>query len=87
MRAEVPWEPRLLRERLPPGQLSVLKAERLSTERSANQATVAVDVLEQLPPPLSTPLEYIGTWDLIRGPTGWLLDHPDMQISSRARQT
>lgn len=87
MRAEVPWEPRLLRERLPPGQLSVLKAERLSTEQSANQATVAVDVLEQLPPPLSTPLEYIGTWDLIRGPTGWLLDHPDMQISSRATQT
>jgi hypothetical protein len=80
MRAEVPWDPRLLRQRLPAGQMTVLKAELVPTVLAARQATVAVEVLEQVPPPLTTTRKYVGTWDLVRGPSGWLLDHPDIQI-------
>jgi CheY-like chemotaxis protein len=80
MREAVPWDPAQLRQRTPSGRLTVLRAERVQPEPSLRDATVAVDVLEQVPPPLTTERRYVGTWHLVRGPSGWLLDEPDIHI-------
>jgi CheY-like chemotaxis protein len=80
MRQAVPWDPDQLRQRTPSGQLTVLRAEVVQPELSQRDATVAVEVLEQVAPPLTTQRRYVGTWHLVRGPSGWLLDEPDIHI-------
>ncbi len=58
--------------------ISVDSARVVSMDQSAGTATVAVDVTETSsdPPPTR---RYTGTWSLVRGPSGWLLDQPNLQ--------
>jgi RNA polymerase sigma-70 factor (ECF subfamily) len=80
MRAASPWDPSLLRDRTPAGQLTVRRAEVIALDEAAGRAAVAVEVLEVRGPPAAAPLRYVGTWHLVRGPAGWLLDESDIRI-------
>jgi hypothetical protein len=73
-------DPTLLRERTPSGRIDVQQAEVVEIDPQRRQATVAVRVREVAGPPLPSEHVYVGTWHLVRGPTGWLLDQPDIQL-------
>jgi hypothetical protein len=58
--------------------LTVLRAETVAYDPGAGRAIVAVDVLEVVgTPPLSR--RYTGTWQVVRGGSGWLLDQPNLR--------
>jgi hypothetical protein len=61
-------------------QIVVVHATVVRLDRSAGQATVAVDLLEY-DSGSSTPIHWTGTWDLVRTPSGWLLDWPNLHQS------
>jgi hypothetical protein len=80
------WSPRM-RAAFPPAQnidgrfsqtqaVTVRNARVVSSDPSAGRAAVAVDLVEQTS---SGPREWVGTWYLVRGPGGWLLDQPALQ--------
>jgi hypothetical protein len=84
------WTPRL-RALFPPAEnitsrfshtraVVIEQADLVALDPSAGRATVAVVLREQLDSP---PLErhYRGTWDLVRAPTGWLLDQPNLRLN------
>jgi hypothetical protein len=73
-------DPTLLRERTPPGRIDVQQADVVAIDPQRRSATVAVRVREVAGPPLPSEHVYVGTWHLVRGPTGWLLDQPDIQL-------
>ncbi len=79
MRDTVPWDPKLLRERTPPGELRVERAEVVEVDPSYREATVAVEVVETGKAESHTK-RYVGTWQVVRGPVGWQLDQPDLHI-------
>jgi uncharacterized surface protein with fasciclin (FAS1) repeats len=60
MSETMPSDPGLLRDRTPPGQLMIRQLTLLSIDGSGNNATVGVDVLEQLSPTVAR--RYVGTW-------------------------
>jgi len=80
LRATSPWQPSALRDRTPPGDLVVEQAQLVGVAPDQMHATVRVVVRETVPPPLSQTRHYVGTWQLVRGATGWLLDASDLQI-------
>ena len=80
LRATSPWQPSALRDRTPPGDLVVEQAQLVGVAPDQQHATVRVVVRETVPPPLSQTRHYVGTWQLVRGATGWLLDASDLQI-------
>lgn len=80
LRDTVPWQPAVLRERTPSGELTVQRADLVSQDDNDRLATVAVQVREIIWPPSNMGRTYVGTWQLVRGPTGWLLDQSDLRI-------
>jgi hypothetical protein len=58
-------------------RLVVQRAEAVAVNPVAGRATVAVELLEVVgTPPVSR--RYVGTWQLVRGGNGWLLDQPNL---------
>jgi hypothetical protein len=80
LRAAAPWQPDVLRDRTPPGDLVVEQANLVQLDQENQRATVSVVVRETIPPPLSQTRHYVGTWQLVRGANGWLLDQSDLQL-------
>jgi hypothetical protein len=74
------WDPAILRERTLPGHMDVQQADVVAIDPNRRMATVAVRVREVAGPPLPSEHVYVGTWQLVRGPTGWLLDQPDIHL-------
>jgi len=74
------WDPAILRERTLPGHMDVQQADVVAVDADRRVATVAVRVREVAGPPLPSEHVYVGTWHLVRGPTGWLLDQPDIHL-------
>ena len=83
------WTPRMAAA-YPPGEnitrrfsqtrrLTVQRAQTVSLDARAGRATVAVDVLEVVGAPPVT-RRYTGTWHLVRGAGGWLLDQPNLRL-------
>ncbi len=60
--------------------LTVRRADVVALDAAAGRATVAVDLTEVVGPPAAT-RRYVGTWQVVRGPSGWLLDQPNLQPS------
>jgi hypothetical protein len=82
------WSPQML-VAYPPGEhvtqrfsqtreLTVRRAEVVSLDETTGRASVAVDLVEVLGTPPVT-RRYVGTWQLVRGPGGWLLDQPNLR--------
>ena len=82
------WSPRM-QAQYPPGEniwsrfsqvstLTVQRADVISIDQSAGRATVAVDLLEVGGSPATT-RRWVGTWQLVRGGSGWLLDQPSLR--------
>jgi hypothetical protein len=80
MKATVPSDPRQLQARPGSYQLTVQRAELVSLDEGAGGAVVSVEVLEVVEQFLPRQRRYVGTWDLVRGPAGWLLDRPSLSI-------
>lgn len=80
LRDTLSWQPDALRQRIPSGSLTVERAELVSQDADGRLATVAVQVRETLWPGSDRSRTYVGTWQLVRGPSGWLLDGSDLQI-------
>jgi len=79
-RASVAWDPKMLSSRAPAGALTVRRADVTVLDEPARRAVVAVDVLEVTGPPPLGHRRYVGTWRLVRGPAGWLLDEPNIEV-------
>lgn len=80
------WTPRM-RTEFPPAEninqrfgetqtVAVERAEVISQDPVNGKAAVAVDVRESTQ---NGARRWVGTWYLVRGPTGWLLDQPQLQ--------
>lgn len=59
--------------------LTVQRADVVGFDAAAGRATVAIDLTEVLAPQAAT-RRYVGTWQLVRGPSGWLLDQPNLRL-------
>ncbi len=73
-------DPKTLDERTPAGKLTVERAEVTDRDPSGNHATVTVDVVEQASSGTQAARHYAGTWTLVRGPSGWLLEASDLHV-------
>ncbi len=82
------WTPRM-RATYPPAQniterfrntqeITVQHAQVSASGEAAERATVSVALLEVVGSPSAT-RHWVGTWQLVRGPDGWLLDQPNLQ--------
>jgi LysM repeat protein len=60
--------------------LTVNRADVVQLDAANGRATVAVSVAEVLRPTMAE-RDYTGTWYLVRGPAGWLLDQPSLEAS------
>ncbi len=80
MRSIVPLNPEQLRARSTSHELTVTRAELISLDEEADRAVVAVEVLEVVDHISRLQQRYVGTWNLVRGPSGWLLDEPNIRI-------
>ena len=58
--------------------VDIQEAKVVSYDSAAGRATVAVQLVEQTD---SGSTRWVGTWDVVRGPNGWLLDQPDLRSS------
>ncbi|MFN0074467.1 MAG: hypothetical protein ACKVVP_23545 [Chloroflexota bacterium] len=58
--------------------IRVDRATLVSSDAAPGQVTVAVEILETLGTPPSTQ-RFSGTWKLVRGASGWLLDQPMLE--------
>ena len=56
--------------------VSLRRADVVSQDPSSGQATVAVDLVESTG---GASHHWVGTWYLVRGQNGWLLDQPQLQ--------
>jgi serine/threonine-protein kinase len=59
-------------------ELTLRRAETVAIDETSGRATVAVDLVEVAGSPPVT-RRYVGTWQLVRGPAGWLLDQPNLR--------
>jgi hypothetical protein len=59
-------------------QVVVRQADVVTLDESAGRAVVAVDLVETVGPGTR---HYVGTWALVRGPAGWLLDQPNLRLT------
>jgi len=60
--------------------LTLSRADVVELDSATGQATVAVRLSEVVGPPAAT-RQYVGHWYLVRGPGGWLLDRPALQLT------
>ena len=58
--------------------VDIQEAKVVSYDSAAGRATVAVQLVEQTD---SGSTRWVGTWDVVRGSSGWLLDQPDLRSS------
>lgn len=83
------WSARMLAA-YPPGEnitrrfsqtrgLTVQRAETIAHDPVAGRATVAIELVEVVGAP-AIARRYVGTWQLVRGPGGWLLDQPNLRL-------
>jgi hypothetical protein len=79
------WSPRM-QAAYPPAQfingrfsqtqrIAVDRADVVSSDDAAGRATVAVEVVEVAD---GATQRWRGTWQVVRGPDGWLLDQPNL---------
>lgn len=61
------------------GVQEMLVRQSAVTASGGNRATVAVDVVEVDGGSPPSTREYVGTWQLVAGPSGWLLDQPNLR--------
>ena len=80
MRSLIRLDASQLRARPPSQGLTVRRAELASIDREAGRAVVDVDVTEVVNPGSGVERRYVGSWDLVLGPSGWLLDEPRIRI-------
>jgi hypothetical protein len=73
-----------LDDRTPAGTLRIDRAELIAQDPSGNRATVAVDVVEELSASRQQSRRYRGTWTLVRGPGGWLLEAADLHMEQES---
>ncbi|MDQ3811929.1 MAG: hypothetical protein M3336_16730, partial [Chloroflexota bacterium] len=82
------WSPRM-RSAFPPQEniaqrfaqtraLTVQRVEILAEDQAAGQATVSVDLVEEVP---AGRRHFVGNWHLVRAGDGWLLDQPDLRVA------
>ena len=57
--------------------MTVEGTDLVSQDPQSGRAAVAVDVIESRP---DGPRRWVGTWYLVRGPSGWLLDAPQFSV-------
>jgi hypothetical protein len=87
-RAAQLWSARM-RANYPPGEnivgrfgsterLTLRSADILVLDEAAGHATVAIDLVEQVG---GASRRFVGTWQLVRGPDGWLLDQPSLRAA------
>jgi hypothetical protein len=78
------WSPHM-RATFPPqeninqrfSQTQSIRLQRVDVvNRDSTQATVAVDLVESA---ATGQRHYVGTWQLVRGAGGWMLDQPQLQ--------
>jgi hypothetical protein len=78
-----------MRRRFPPNEnikqrfsqtwsIRVEEARLVNTTPDGQHATVSVQIVEVLGSP-PAPQRFTGTWTLVRGPGGWLLDRPSLE--------
>ncbi|MGH2353133.1 MAG: hypothetical protein ACRDJN_16120, partial [Chloroflexota bacterium] len=62
--------------------VTVERADVIALDQAAGQATVEVSLVEVVGAPGAPPVtrRYVGTWRLVRGPSGWLLDQPNLRL-------
>jgi hypothetical protein len=75
MRAEYPPDGYIDGRFAPTTAIDLNRNEVIALNSAAGTAVVAVDLIEHrtVEP---TPRRFVGTWDLVRTPSGWLLDEP-----------
>lgn len=78
MRAQYPPAQNITGRFSDTSDMSVQRAKAVSIDEGAGKATVEVDVIETVGSPGAT-RSWVGTWSLVRGPEGWLLDQPNLQ--------
>jgi hypothetical protein len=57
--------------------LQLERATVVAQDEAGGRATVAINLVEVVGSPPST-RRYVGNWQLVRGPAGWLLDQPSL---------
>ena len=57
--------------------MTLQRADVISVDQASGRATVAVDLIEVTGSPPAR-RRWVGTWQLVRGPSGWLLDNPSL---------
>jgi membrane protease YdiL (CAAX protease family) len=80
MRGLVNLDVEQLKEHAPSQDLVLQRADLASIDRERGEAIVDVEVLETLDSAGGLKRRYVGTWRLVAGPSGWLLDEPRIQI-------
>jgi hypothetical protein len=63
-------------------RLMLQRAEVVAQDDVAGRATVAIELVEVVGPQGAPAItrRYVGTWQLVRGPAGWLLDQPNLRL-------
>jgi len=62
----------------PTHRISVERISVVSVNEQTGRAVVSVDIVEVHGSPAVT-RRWVGTWQLVRGPSGWLLDQPNLR--------
>jgi hypothetical protein len=60
-------------------RLKVQQVQLVSLDQASGRAVVAVDLQEILNSGAGR--HYVGTWDLVRDPNGWLLNRPNLRAA------
>lgn len=75
MRAEYPPPSAIDQRFAGTSSITVRDARVVSLDNASGNATVAVDVIEQTG---AGTTRWVGAWQVVLGPNGWLLDQPDL---------
>lgn len=77
MKRDYPIEGNLIGHFNPVTQIDVQITGRVSVDPASGTATVPVEVIERRAVEPTT-RRYVGSWSVVRGPSGWLLDQPTL---------
>jgi len=80
MRDTVKLDANQLRARPPSQELVLERADLVSVDDAAGRAVVDVEVLETVDARIGVKRRYVGSWHLVRGEAGWLVDEPSIRI-------
>ncbi|CCF85643.1 hypothetical protein NITHO_530001 [Nitrolancea hollandica Lb] len=78
MRAQYPPAQNITGRFSDTADMTVQRAKAISIDEGAGKATVEVDVIE-IVESAGTTRNWVGTWELVRVPEGWLLDQPNLR--------